>query len=357
LNSKNKKKEVEFFENKIGLKNSIISGKIYINNWSSAVEAGICTGSGTFSDPYVVKDLIIDGEGTGTGILIEHSKNFYFRIENCTIFNCETGISLTLVNNGTLYRNNCSFNTNGIYLDFPNNPSQEALQYNKNNTILENIANNNTDNGIFLGPHCNDSRIIANTINNNKYGINLWGSHRHNNIIIGNTANKNLRGIYIDCHGNENNYSIISNNILYNNKDYGIVLAGFCYNLTGNIMKGSGLCLGPNNIEAMSYLKIDSSNLVNNKHIYYYINKSNLGQDNFINAGQIYLVNCRNSIISDVDVSYASLGIVLYHSNNITVMNVNSSNNHYGIFLYNTNHSYTMENIITKNYLGVEMGV
>jgi hypothetical protein len=74
------------------LKISKVSGKIHIDdtnptmNWSVAKKDGICTGNGTYSDPYVIEDLIINGGGSGDCILIENS-NVYFRIENCTVYN------------------------------------------------------------------------------------------------------------------------------------------------------------------------------------------------------------------------------------------------------------------------------
>ena len=67
------------------LKSSRISGKIHINNnWSDAKVAGICTGSGSESDPYVIENLEIDGKDFGTCILIENSDE-YFRIENVSV--------------------------------------------------------------------------------------------------------------------------------------------------------------------------------------------------------------------------------------------------------------------------------
>lgn len=362
LISKNKRKEVELFENKRGLETSINSGKIHIkNNWSDAVVAGIATGSGTFSDPYVIKDLIIDGGGSGVGILIERSKNFYFRIENCTIINSGTGIRLKLVNNGTIYRNNISFNTNGIYVSgvsFSLDRDDWLLNFllNKNNTILENVANNNSENGIYIGDFCNETKIIANIVNNNKYGINLLGGMggSQNIIIINNTANDNYIGIFIQYEGNN---SPISHNILYNN-DYAIYFfSGLSFNLTGNLMRGSGLSLGSTSIEGLSLLKIDTSNLVNSKHIYYYINKSNLKQEDFLNAGQIFLINSHNSIISNLDVSYSTTGISLFHSNNITVINTNSSNNTYGfgVWLFNTNNSNILGNTLNLNNKGIKI--
>ena len=63
--------------NYVNLKTSLISGKIHINNnWSAAKIAGIVTGSGTYSDPYVIEDFEIDSADLGNGILIENSTVF-----------------------------------------------------------------------------------------------------------------------------------------------------------------------------------------------------------------------------------------------------------------------------------------
>ncbi|NHJ19454.1 MAG: hypothetical protein EAX91_00825, partial [Candidatus Lokiarchaeota archaeon] len=49
---------IESYENKKNLEISAVSGKIHINsNWSTAKAAGICTGKGTYSDPYVIEDF------------------------------------------------------------------------------------------------------------------------------------------------------------------------------------------------------------------------------------------------------------------------------------------------------------
>ncbi len=114
------------------LKTSLISGRIHIdNNWSDAKFAGICTGSGNSSDPYVIEDLVIDGGGAGSCILIENSED-YFKIENCTISNCgsvfyDSGIKLISVNNGNL-SNNRALNLDSFGL----------VMYESNNTIVVN---------------------------------------------------------------------------------------------------------------------------------------------------------------------------------------------------------------------------
>ncbi|GAG82682.1 unnamed protein product, partial [marine sediment metagenome] len=101
-------------------KTSEISRKIHIINnsgWVDFRNAGNCTGSGTYSDPYVIEDLEIDGEGSGNSILIENS-NVYFKIVNCTLYNAEwgseAGIGLLNVNNSQLIGNNCSYSQLGI---------------------------------------------------------------------------------------------------------------------------------------------------------------------------------------------------------------------------------------------------
>lgn len=85
------------------LRFSKVSKKIYLNgnsDWSAAKAAGICTGSGTESDPYVIEDLIIDCEGSGNFFWIQDS-SVYFKIENCTIYNAgEDGIKFRFVDNG-----------------------------------------------------------------------------------------------------------------------------------------------------------------------------------------------------------------------------------------------------------------
>ena len=186
------------------LRTSAISGKIYINGnsgWASFKAAGNCTGSGIFSDPYVIEDLEIDGTGPGAGILIENS-DVYFKIENCTINNVpqfDAGIWLHHVENGTLLGNTLSNNWQGIGL------STQC----KNNTIQGNIANSNTDIGITLW-ESSDNYIKDNTANSNGgRGINLETNSSYNEV-VNNTANFNgWVGILLG--GNSAHNSVMSN--------------------------------------------------------------------------------------------------------------------------------------------------
>lgn len=104
---KSSSNNVIYFDN---VKVSQISSKVHIignQGWLDFKNDGNCTGTGIYSDPYVIKDLEIDAAGSGVCILIE-SSDVYFRIENCTLDNAETGIKLQSVANGTIINNTIS---------------------------------------------------------------------------------------------------------------------------------------------------------------------------------------------------------------------------------------------------------
>jgi parallel beta-helix repeat protein len=315
------------------LKNSIMSGRIVItDNWAAANTNNIYTGSGTFSDPYVIKDLIIDGGGIGIGISIG-SKKDYYRIENCKIFNCEVGIKLSLACNVTLLNNNCSFNDIGIYLDgwtdIPN-PSPEIIAqcYCMNNTISNNTINYSEQEGIYMR-NCDNNTIIGNFINFNNDGMFIT-MHSDNNTIQDNFLKKNLRlGIYF-YHGA---YNII----------------------TRNLMQSCGFY---SDYWAFTTNKIDKTNLVNNGHLYFYSDMTNLNEADFSNAGQIYLENCNHSIMSNLDLSDGCISISLKDCNDIRILNNNLSSNCFnGIKAENCNNMTIDGNFIDDNlregiYLG-----
>lgn len=309
-----------------------ISERIHINNnWSEAKNDGICTGSGTFSDPYIIQDFIIDGEGTVAGILINNSKKLFFRIENCTIFNSGYGIQLDKSCNGTLLNNNCSNNNIGIYLDGWTDKShfswEEYLTFIcKNNTLANNIVNHNGLYGIHMR-RCWNNTIINNIADYNKYGLHMTYLSDANTI-IDNSFNKNgVHGIYIDGPGSDNI-------------------------LRGNIMKGSGF----NSI--YSYFlsnTVDTTNLVNDGPLYFYFNRTDLKYEDFSNAGQINLINCNNSFITHHDLSDGSVSISLVACNNLKIgYNNLSSNSFYGIDLLNCTMISIIGNEISRNHAGIE---
>jgi parallel beta-helix repeat protein len=285
-------------------------GKIHIDddnptiNWSVAKKDGICTGNGTYSDPYVIEDLEIDGEGLGSCIWIDNSE-VYFRIENCTLFNSgegfdDAGIKLVNVNNGHIYNNNCS---------------------------------NNNNKGIRLW-NCNNSIISGNIVKNNSgYGIALYGSS--NNSISGNTISNTSSGIMMQ--------GWISEQIKGDNNI-----------ISGNSMNDCGLRIH-GNLEILLSTEIDTTNLVNGKPVYYCTNEANLRSNDFPNAGQLILVNCSGSLISNLNISYTTIAISLHYcDNNIISGNILNNNTYYGIFLvHSDNNDISGNNAITNRVAGI----
>lgn len=288
-NDKNKGYTEEFISKNIKSSiSSAVSGVIHIdNNWTEAKGIGICTGEGTYFNPYVIQDWVIDGSGIGACILIENS-DVYFRLENCTVFNSgksSLGINLYNVNNSQITNNNCSTKYNGI-----------NLFYSNNNTISGNTAN-----GI-------------------PYSDGIYLFHSDYNIISGNAANNCSRdGIHIDC----SKYNTFIDNEM---NECGLGLDTYL--------------LGP--IEDLSSHNIDTTNLVNGKPLYYYANEVNLGSDNFTNAGQVILVNCNESLISNLK---TSIGISLRSSND-NIITYNDD----GIYLENSD-----DNLISENTARIDL--
>ncbi len=202
------------------LKTSKISVPIYINddnpsnNWTVAKNAGICTGSGNYSDPYIIEDFIIDGNNLSSCIEIWNS-DAYFIIRNCTVSNSakedffkEAGIKIAQASNGTLMDNICTNNNGyGIYLSWCYNI-----------TVIGNEVSYNKENGMEI--YAFENNITNNYVNNNeKYGMYLYGA---NNSVSENTVNdNNWNGI--DLSSAEYN-NITKNNI--NNNEVGIAIFG-----------------------------------------------------------------------------------------------------------------------------------
>ncbi len=179
------------------LKVSKISAKIHINNnWSAAQIEGICNGSGTYSDPYVIEDLIIDGGERGSCIWIENS-DVHFKIQNCTFYNAgfgSAGIYLDNTSNGQLINNNCSHNNHmGISL------------LNCNNAL---ISGNNANCNYYSGPlliyiigkgisltGTNNTLLLNNNVNYNQHGIELVKSNK--NVFSENTVINNYHGTFL----------------------------------------------------------------------------------------------------------------------------------------------------------------
>ena len=263
-------------------------------------------GSGTWADPHVIEDFEILGSGSGTGVKISNTNKFLI-IQNCMIEDYDYGIYLYNVSNVEIANNTASYNEyDGIVLTESNN-----------NTFIDNTASNNKANGIAL-------------------------FESKNNTLTGNTASNNLRdGIYLYLSKD----NTLIDNIFANNKGYGIYLfISDNSKLFNNSMKSDGIVVFGYLATLLSY-EINESNKVNGKPIYYYKNQIGLEKSDYTNAGQIFLINCTNSLIAEVNIYDVSIGIFLFYSDNNTLTdNIISYNFHLGIYFH-----YSDNNTIYKN--------
>jgi parallel beta-helix repeat protein len=206
-------------------------------NWTIANQSDWCSGSGTWGNPYLIENMIINARDSpiGCGIFIENSINVYFKITNITVFGTTNGIKLENTNNGAIL--------NSILSD--NIGSGISMKTCVNNTILRNKLINNGIYGINLTSNCINNRILENTIKND--GTNLQdtgiylGSFCDYNDIIGNlVCDNNIYGIIIEDSCEEN---LIFNNTIKNTitfqQDYGIRLDNDCHqnNISLNIIE------------------------------------------------------------------------------------------------------------------------
>ena len=352
--------------------------KIHIdNNWSETESTyDWCSGSGTWSDPYVIENVTVNGGNSGSPILIENS-NVYFRIKNSTIYNSSSGmfpiyeggggIKMVNVTKGTLINNIAFYNKYGI-----------LLSYSENNTLSGNTANNNTYSGIFLlesnnnliwgntvnynldmvGMHIylsNNNTISGNTVNNNngegmllersnknnisennatnnkKSGIYLLGSN--NNTLSGNTANNNTdSGIFL--HYSDNN--TLSGNTANNNTDSGIIFGGVYNTLSGNTA---------NNNKRSGILVFSNNNTLS----------GNTANDNTYSG--IILVGGYNILSGNSANNNKMSGILVNGDNNHVWENFANYNNESGIFLHYSDNNSVSGNFANNNYYGINLTV
>jgi len=300
-----------------------IDGDNPSSNWMVAKNAGICTGNGSYSEPYVIKDLIINGGGVGSCILIENSF-VYLKIENCSVSNSgqnypDAGIQLSDVSNALIIDNNCSSNLGGI-----------RFFGGSNNTISKNFADNNY-NGLTIN-YSNGTKILENNLISNNYGI-VFSPECNNNNVSRNIVNNNYIGIIIDYQCDNND---IVGNIVNANFYAGIMLWQSDNNkILGNTINYNGW-----------------AGIEQNYCLYNIISGNNISRNN---QNGMLLYNCEFNNISGNNIkNNANYGMKFRSSNNNTLTQNNVSYNKYsGFKLCYCEDNLIEGNIIFNNDIGI----
>ncbi|MHA1255160.1 MAG: right-handed parallel beta-helix repeat-containing protein, partial [Promethearchaeota archaeon] len=204
-----------------------VSGPVYIDEtmpgmtWADWAGEPWLKGSGTFEDPYMIKNVVIDAQGYSFFCMMIMNSEAYFKIMDCTFSNTGPGpdagrnAALILVNtqNGVIFKNeifDCGIvagQGSGIALIASSNNKVQKnfchdnggpgiyLQYSNDNVIRQNLCERNQW-GIMISEGSNNNEVTKNECNdNNGYGIMLWGG-ANNNLITENDCKENfLSGI------------------------------------------------------------------------------------------------------------------------------------------------------------------
>jgi parallel beta-helix repeat protein len=161
-----------------------------LQNWTWAKDQGICTGTGTINNPYLINDHFFNTRHIWDSSLYILNSRKYFRIENC-LFNTSSnfaGIQLENTTNGYITKNR----------NLPDTGALVWLYNSSHNTVNNNNASNCHFYGILV-----DQLSYHNVISNNLVSDNLqrgiyvrFGADF--NTIENNEVSSSVMGIYID---------------------------------------------------------------------------------------------------------------------------------------------------------------
>jgi len=265
---------------------------------------------------------------------------------------------------------NCS-HCNVSNLELNNGTIGIELAFSSYNVISKNIINGNNLVAIDLDCESNNYNTIKeNTIQKNNYGIDVDLSHyntfqdniihdngvaysldtSHSNIIVGNDIKNSYNGIYLF---RSNNNNIDQNNI----QDCGFNGIYLLYSkdniIKSNEMINCGLLVYGASLS--EYINdVDTSNKVNGKTLYYYINENGITVPN--DAGEVILVNCEYCNILNLDLSDGTIGVELAYSNYNTISDNTLTNNKFaGIYLESSNDNSIKINTIENTNYGINL--
>jgi parallel beta-helix repeat protein len=319
------------------------------------------------------------------GIYLENSLNNI--IFNNTVFNSTFGIRLHLSNNNNISTNTL-YNIN-ILGDWGSYGSAIELCSSNNNTVSNNNASHNKGEGILVGWNSNDNMIANNIIKHNDEGGGiLIYSYSNNNTLTNNIASNNSWGISID----NSSYVTIRDNNISNNIFGGIAISNSSYsnvenntviNNTGfaggeDMPPSTGILLvysGQNTLSNNNASKntigilvfsdvpdskshynnsIDTSNLVNDRPVYYYFDEQDLVIDG-LETSHLTLAFCDDCTVKNSNISNGD-GIFLFGLSNSTITNNIASNNFWGILLGGSQKNNLTNNNIFSNRGGIYLG-
>jgi len=153
------------------------------------VENGVCSGSGTTEDPYVIENWLIDAGLDDYGIRI-HGTTRVFVIRNVEVSGAaKSGIYLSYVQNATI--EDCTIESNWVGV---------TLNFSSFNRITGTAFTSNVDGIHTYFSHTN--QILGSTFDRNDTAI--WLDASNENRITGNLIAESHMGLYLNLGSQEN---------------------------------------------------------------------------------------------------------------------------------------------------------
>jgi len=182
------------------------------------------------------------------------------------------------------------------------------------------------DCGVFLN-HSIGSNISHCLITNNRVGIHLFFSKA--NVIEHTVVSSNYEnGIWLWYSDN----NVLNGNEISNNSyNFGVFGGSF---------------LNFNNT-------VDASNTVDGKTIQYMIGVEDEIFDNQTNTGVLYLINCFNVTVRNLNLTKNGHGVFCHNVTDSTIENVTTFENNYGIYLQDSGGNVIDNNCCLENWVGI----
>ncbi|MEM3612284.1 MAG: NosD domain-containing protein [Candidatus Bathyarchaeia archaeon] len=294
-------------------------------------------------------------DGSGSGIVVKVSAN-NVSIVNFTIRNAGK------MWDGVGYPPSCVSGNSVRYIEVKDNILTDAAVcvWFSSSSFIEissNVAYNGTVAGIIT--YASSNIVVQKNLVNScgMMGIHLDGNCMNCNIIE-NTVMNTLEGIEIEKSGKN---LITRNQLLHNNVSMVLNQCNELNTLRENNMTSDwyNLIVWGAGINAFLH-DIDTTNIVNRRKIYYFVNYSGLlvNSSSLPDIGYLAFVNCTRVTVKDIDLSFNRDGLLLAKSTYCNLENMTIRGNrgpllHGGLTLFNSTNNMITYSIISNNTVGV----
>jgi parallel beta-helix repeat protein len=208
---------------------------------------------------------------------------------------------------------------------------QGILLAGRNNVTIQHVTITTFSTGILLTGSSNNNRLVGNNVTANS-GIGIWLRESPNNTLSDNKVTYNGDGIYLFTSANDT--------------------------LTGNIMENNTYNFGVYGTDSSTFThSVDTSNLVDGKPVYYFVNQSNtvISPEAYQSVGYLGFVNCANITVQGLNPPNNVQGILLAFTTDSKITGNNLTNHSAGIYLWSSSNNILSDNSVANNGYGIAL--